>query len=67
MLAMCDKIMGISGEPENLGERGREWFNSALTSLASKGERCLGLAYRPVDDCDLVESNFIFIGIAGMM
>ena len=68
VLAMCDRIMGICGKPEKLGERGRKWFNTALTSLASKGERCLGLAYRPVDECDPIqESNFIFVAIVGMM
>ena len=67
VLSMCDKMMLISGESGELGEVERNWFKSALTGMASKGERCLGFAYRPVDEEEVPASGFIFVGLAGML
>ena len=69
VLSKCEK-MRISGETVELGEEGREWFRTTLTctSMAGRGERCLGLAYRPVDDADEIEEDgYIFKGILGML
>ena len=45
----------------------RNWFKSALTGMASKGERCLGFAYRPVDKEEIPASGYMFVGLAGML
>ena len=65
VLAMCDK-MRVSGVVVELGEEQRGWFNQTLTGMASKGERCLGLAYKPVDGDAIEEAGYIFKGIVGM-
>jgi sodium/potassium-transporting ATPase subunit alpha len=59
--------MRVTGATLELGEDQRRWFRSTLTAMASKGERCLGLAYRPVDGADIEEDGYIFKGIVGML
>ena len=67
VLSKCNK-MRISGETVELNDEGREWFRTTLTSMACRGERCLGLAYSPVDDADEIqEEAYIFKGIVGML
>lgn len=63
VLSMCDK-MRVGGEIVDLDE---DWFRSTLMGMASKGERCLGLAYRPVDGGKIEENGYIFKGICGML
>lgn len=67
VLSKCNK-MRISGETIELNDEGREWFRTTLNSMAGRGERCLGLAYRPVDVADEIqEEGYIFKGIVGML
>lgn len=84
--AESDRIIWVKGSPEALLERSvkqwtpdgekdldRDYWASAIESIAEKGERVLAAAYRTassstesIDHADLQES-LIFLGLIGMM
>jgi len=65
ILSFCSKIQSGS-QLDDLDDVRLEWFETALNGMASKGERCLGLAYCSVGDDKLPGGGFIFVGLAGM-
>ncbi len=66
VFAFCNRVM-VGDQLIELDNESREWFNNTLNDMASMGERCLGLAYRSVDQDAVPENGYIFMGIAGML
>ena len=68
VLSLCNK-MRVGGVLVELGEKERAWYKTALNDMASKGERCLGLAYQiqPTEDGKILESGYTFTGLVGML
>ena len=64
--AFCNRMM-IGDQIVELDAKNRDWFHQTLNDMASMGERCLGLAYRPVENDEAPEDGYIFMGIAGML
>jgi sodium/potassium-transporting ATPase subunit alpha len=62
----CNQIQ-FDGRRDEIEGVNQDWFGATLNAMASKGERCLGLAYRPVDDNEVPEGGFTFVGFAGML
>ena len=65
VLDLCSQLQIDEGHEDFCYEH-TEWFNNTLNSMASKGERCLGLAYRPVQTDEIPEEGYVFVGFAGM-
>ena len=66
VLSLCSRIQ-FDSRLDEIDDVNRDWFNTTLNGMASKGERCLGLAYRPVDYDEVPDGGFIFVGMAGML
>ncbi|MFT5539657.1 MAG: sodium/potassium-transporting ATPase subunit alpha [Alphaproteobacteria bacterium] len=66
VLSMCDRIMA-DGRTEPLTMERREAVIDDYRRVAGRGERGLAYAWRPTDDGDLPEDDYIFIGLTGMI
>ncbi|MGB5706993.1 MAG: HAD-IC family P-type ATPase, partial [Arenicellales bacterium] len=66
VFSFCDRMM-IGEQVVELNNETKRWFSQTLNDMASLGERCLGLAYQPVDEDAAPEHGYIFMGIAGML
>ncbi len=66
VLGMCNWVWHHN-EKQPLTEALRASITESFIAMASRGERCLGLAMRPSENQTLPEADFIFLGIAGML
>lgn len=62
----CDRIQ-VGKRVLPLDDENRRWFHETLNEMASRGERCLGLAWREASGETTPASGFVFLGIAGML
>ena len=65
VFGMCDRIQA-GDKTFDISEM-QKWFDDTLHEIASSGERCLALAFKPFQEGDTKESNFIFLGLVGMI
>lgn len=66
VLSMCDRF--IDGDSvHQLDDVSGQTLINKFNKLASLGERGLAVAYRETDTEDVVESNYIFVAIIGML
>ena len=66
VMNMCDRIR-IDGEIVSFTDEYREMIIDQYMSVAERGERGLALAYRNIDNEELVYDNYVFIGVVGML
>jgi sodium/potassium-transporting ATPase subunit alpha len=66
VINMCDRIH-IDGKKVPFTDEYREMIVKQYMSQAENGERGLGLAYRNIDNEDLVYDSYVFVGVVGML
>ena len=66
VLGMCDKVWHEE-EIRPFSEALRQQMTDKFLVMAERGERCLGLAMQAVDDEDLPNDGYVFLGITGMI
>jgi sodium/potassium-transporting ATPase subunit alpha len=66
VLEMCDRIM-LNGDTVSLNRARRNGVIDAYRKLAGRGERGLALAWRPIPSDDVPETEYIFVGLVGMI
>jgi len=66
ILEKCDKIL-INGIPKALSLKDKESIHNFYERFASRGERVLAFAYKYTQTELVIEENFIFIGLTGLI
>ncbi|MBN2838008.1 MAG: HAD-IC family P-type ATPase [Fusobacteriaceae bacterium] len=66
ILTKCSKII-YNNEIRILSDKEKEDINSQYKTLALRGERVLGFAYKETNTEKAIEEDFIFIGLVGLL
>ena len=66
VLDMCDRVC-LDGEVLPLNDERRSHVIDGYRDLASRGERGLALAFRPVPSADIPTDGYVFVAIIGML
>ncbi|MCA9460360.1 MAG: HAD-IC family P-type ATPase, partial [Nanoarchaeota archaeon] len=66
ILEKCSKI-SLGSKIQNLSSKEKKEIISHYENLASKGQRVLGFAYKKTNEEKVVEEDFIFLGLVGLL